>query len=91
MSFPADGVCFVCKGCGQPAFYFPTGVPGELPPGTIGHVKPAGSVARRDYGEPSAIKCVLYQQLNPLEFWELHKDAARLERPTSWVRANPGT
>lgn len=85
MSFPKDGVCFRCKGCGQPAFYFPTGLGDDIPPGAVAHSKPS-ALLRRSNDQPSNVPCVLYQQLGARAFWLLHEDAERLEPPSRFEK-----
>lgn len=76
---PKGSVWFRCKGCGKPAAYFPHGMPPHYAPGSVAHSKPPELV--RAPGEPSQVTCSVYQQLSPSEYWELHRDAPRLDPP----------
>lgn len=67
----SEGFWFNCKGCGQPAVYFPGGVPPHLPPGAVGHSRPAEA-------------CAFYQSASPAEFWLVHMSQPRLEAPPAF-------
>lgn len=50
--------------------------------GSVGHSKPLellGSVS-------TGVSCLLYHQLDPGEYWELHRDAEKVDGP---VRVEP--
>jgi hypothetical protein len=84
-----ENVCFVCKGCGRPAFYFGAGLPPHQPPGAVGHSKPLDAVRPLGNLEPSRVRCALYLQTTAAEFWDLHRDAKRLEYPSELTPVLP--
>jgi hypothetical protein len=77
----SENVWFRCKGCAQPASYFGAGLPPWYPPGSVGHSKPMDQLRPRGNAEPSRVKCALYQQLSAEAFWDLHREAERIEPP----------
>lgn len=77
----ATNICFRCKGCGKPAFYFGAGLPPYYPPGSVGHSKPVSDIRPRGEAERSRVKCTLYLQSSAENYWALHRDAERLEMP----------
>ena len=91
-----DTVCFECKGCGKPAFYFPMGhtsrdskgrVIAEIPPGSVAHSKPIEArrtAAEIDAGK-SRISCQMYLRLSAGAYWHLNEDAKRLSLPESYT------
>lgn len=78
-------VWFKCKGCGQPASYFGDGLPPWYPRGSVGHSKPVDAIRPTGTLEPSSVQCALYQQTDAAQFWELHRDAERIESPTEFT------
>jgi hypothetical protein len=75
---PSSAVFFICKGCGAVAGHFPEEF-GSIPAGATVHCKPVEHINR------VPVLCELFQQLEPDEFWELHRDAQRAELP-SWIQ-----
>lgn len=78
----AEAVWFKCRGCGEPAGYYPAGHWADgcaVPPGSVVHSKPEADINRR------SVACALWQRLEPDEFWELHKDDPTLEGPDKLV------
>ena len=72
------GIWFVCKGCGKPAAYFPERVveSGEvIPAGAVCHSKHESEINR------VPVQCLLFIQLDADEYWDVHKDAQRVEPP----------
>ena len=70
------GISFACRGCGQPAWYFPDGYTKDgcdIGPGCVAHSKPKASINR------VPVQCALFQRLEPHEFWALHEQDERLE------------
>lgn len=78
-------IAFKCKGCDQPAFYFPEGWDdGNIEPGAVAHSKPLGARLRTHEEEArgiSYVQCALYVQSSPYNFWALNKDSERIETP----------
>lgn len=85
----AANVWFVCKGCGKPAAYFGAGLAPWYPPGSVGHSKPADAIRPSGTAERSRVTCTLYHQLGAAEFWELHRDAERIEAPAEFKPVLP--
>jgi len=68
------GIWFHCKGCGAEAGYFPepyTSGGRTIPIGSIMHTRAPGA----------RMPCVLYRQLEPDQFWDVHRDAPRINPP----------
>lgn len=87
LSGMGGAVWFKCRGCGEPAGYYPEGhrVDGcAVPPGAVMHSKPRADVNRRP------VVCALYQRLEPGEFWAVHKDDPPIEGPSQIRPAQPG-
>lgn len=72
-----DGaIWFRCKGCGEPAGYYPDGLTSQgrsIPPGAVVHSRPITQSA--------PVQCALFRRSDPRQFWELHKDAERVPVP----------
>ena len=75
----ASGRWFACKHCGAAAAYFPDGME-DIPAGSVLHTKPAEHINKRP------VACVLYQQLEPAEFWLLHQNAPSIEPPMTLLQ-----
>ena len=84
-----SNVCFECKGCGKPAFYFGAGLLPHFPPRSVGHSKPLSDIRPRGEAEPSRVKCALYLQSSAENFWALHRNAKRLEWPSEFKPVLP--
>jgi hypothetical protein len=83
MAPPRSARWFVCRGCGIVAGYFPEGM-ADIPPGSVVHLKPTGDINRR------TVACVLYQRLEPDQFWALHQDDPPAEPPLQMQPISPG-
>ena len=78
------GIWFKCRGCGALAGYYPNGAhewpggePGQqVPRGSCVHTKPVADNNRKP------VQCTLFRQLEPAEFWLLHKDDPREAGPS---------
>ena len=75
-----NGIWFRCKGCGQPAGYFPvahTDGGRTIPAGAVTHTKPERDANVRP------VQCPLFQTLEADEYWAVHRDAERTDGPES--------